>query len=70
MNNQLWDHLLATASAIDALAGPRDCTLADIRTHMETIEIAYDREFDPADCYAEYVAVSLCRAINRALQES
>lgn len=64
MTNQLWDHLLATASAIEELATSNDKRMADIR---ESIEVAYHREFDPADTYTEYVAVTLCRALNKAL---
>lgn len=70
MSDQFWNHLLATASAIDGLATSGEDRLAEIGAQMESIEVLYQRAFDPADAYAEYVAVTLCRAINNALPRS
>lgn len=67
MNHQLWDHLLLTASSIEELADAVDDKISRLSAQMETIDITYHRAFDPADAYKEFVAVTLCRAIHKAL---
>lgn len=71
MNNEFWNHLLATATAIEELTAAEDDKNAiDINMQMDTIDFLYHRSFDPADAYPEYVATTLCRAINKALAKN
>lgn len=70
MNKQFWDQLLVTTSAIEAIADTEVDRLAKVHEQLESIENVYHRTFDPTDAYEEYVAVSLCRAINQALPGS
>lgn len=70
MNDAFWNHLLITATTIEELAQREDAPVAQMREHLESIEVVYERAFDPADAYAEYVAVTLCRSINRLLAKT
>lgn len=64
-----WDHLFSIASTLEDTTSPTNTHMAGIQEHMESIEALYHRTFDPVQSYPEYVAVTLCRAINRTLSE-
>lgn len=69
MNKAFWDHLLATATAIEECAGTEDRQLPEVREKLESIDLVYHRAFDPADSYEEYVAITLCRAVGQVLSK-
>ncbi len=59
----LWRRLL---EVVDALAEP-GATLDDVKAQLLALEEGFSHVFDPADQYAEYVAVLLCQALRRKL---
>ena len=63
-----WNHLLVRRDAIAAI----DPRAADAReqllAQLSTIDECFQRSFDPADQFEEYVAVSLCQALASALK--
>lgn len=67
MNSRFWDQLLSMASSIEQLEGSDEEKKSQLIAQLETIDVLYHRQFDPADVYPEYVAVTLCRAISSAL---
>ena len=70
MNNQFWNHIFALASAIEETGESDESSLDQVKGQLETIEVLYQRTFDPADNYQEYVAVSLCNAVNKVLSRN
>lgn len=62
-----WNHLLVRRDAIAAIdpgaAGAREQLLAQ----LSAIDECFQRCFDPADHFEEYVTVSLCQALATAL---
>ena len=67
MNSRFWDHLLSMASSIEQFQGSEEERRNQLIAQLETIDVLYHRQFDPADVYPEYVATTLCRAISSAL---
>ncbi len=59
-----WGRLL---TVVDDLADP-DCTLEDLKAHLLAVDEGFSNAFDPADQFAEHVAVLLCRAVRRKLE--
>lgn len=70
MDAQFWNHLLTTATALETHSEPDDDTLTVLLGHMESIDVLYHRNFDPAEAYKEYVAVALCRAVSKLVSET
>ncbi len=62
----IWDRLLALADEIDN----QQCTVHDLESRLLTIEEGFSSVFDPADHYAEYVAVLFCRALRRRIERA
>lgn len=70
MNNQFWNHIFALSSAIEQTEEKAESSLAQIKGQLETIDVLYQRTFDPADNYQEYVTVALCKAVNKMLSRN
>jgi hypothetical protein len=66
-NSMFWNQLLMRSDSI----GDIDPQAADageqVIAQLSTIGEQFDRVFDPADQFEEYVAVALCQALRRAL---
>lgn len=66
-NKLFWNQLLMRSDSIaDIKAGAPDA-LEQVRAQLGTITEQFDRVFDPADQFEEYVAVAFCQALQRAL---
>ena len=68
MNNQFWNNLLSISLSVEEIAKKNNAdALTELVAYLETIDITYQRTFDPADAYHEYVAVTLCRVVANTL---
>lgn len=70
MDSQFWNHILTTATAIENISELESENLALLLEHLESIDVLYYRNFDPADTYQEYVAVALCHAVGKVLSKT
>ena len=68
MSNNLWDYLFETVELIEIIADEKQDVFERINTRLETIELLYERNFDPVDSYEEFVAVKLIQAISKAIK--
>lgn len=60
----IWRRLLTIADAIN----DQTSTIVDLEAHLLAVDEGFSEAFDPADHYAEYVAVLFCRALRRKLE--
>lgn len=58
-----WNQLLARRDAIAAIDPDLDGAAELLAEQLATVAEQYDRTFDPADDFAAYVAVALCRTV-------
>jgi hypothetical protein len=66
-DNLFWNQMLMRSdSIVDIDPNAPDAT-EQVRAQLSTITEQFDRAFDPADQFEEYVAVALCQALQRAL---
>ena len=65
--NLFWNQLLMRSDSITDLDPNAADTVEQVRAQLSTITEQFDRVFDPADQFEEYVAVALCQALQRAL---
>jgi hypothetical protein len=63
-NSVLWNRLLAIADTID----DPDAPVEELCAQLLAVEEGPGQGLDPADQYAEYTALLLCRALRRRLQ--
>lgn len=68
MHNNFWDYLYQTFELIEDMNNENEDLLSQVNTRLETIELLYDRQFDPVDSYEEFVAVKLINAISQAIK--
>lgn len=66
-NNLFWNQLLLRSDAISDINAQAEDARAQILAQLASISEQFDRTFDPADAFEEYVAVALCQALERAL---
>ncbi len=59
-----WGRLL---TVVDELDDPSS-TLGDLKAHLLAVDEGFSQAFDPADQYAEYLTVLLCRAVRHKLE--
>ena len=64
-NLDFWVCVLNTAERLDGRPEVGDRT--SVSEQLLTLEEAFDRRFDPADDFKEYVLLQLCRSIRRRL---
>jgi hypothetical protein len=69
MQNNFWNYLLETFELIENMNNDNHDLLSQVSTRLETIELLYERNFDPVDSYQEFVAVKLIKAISLALKK-
>jgi hypothetical protein len=62
----IWDRLLKLVDELN----DRDCTIENLEAHLLSIEEGFSSAFDPADHYAEYVAVTFCRALRQRIERA
>jgi hypothetical protein len=66
-NNLFWNQMLMRSDSIVDIDPNAPDALEQVRAQLNTIAEQFDRVFDPADQFEEYVAVALCQALQRAL---
>lgn len=69
MQNNFWDYLYETAELIENITNDKQTNLELITKRLNTLELLYERSFDPVDSYEEFVAVKLIQAISKALKK-
>lgn len=62
-----WSHLLSCSDVIATLDGETDDALDSLQTQLETLVELYRKEFDPAEEFEAYVALTLCQSITQVL---
>lgn len=62
-----WNQLLMRSDSIVDIDSKASDAVEQVRAQLNTITEQFDRVFDPADQFEEYVAVALCQALQRAL---
>ena len=67
-NNTFWNQLLLRSDSIGDINSQAPDASEQLLAQLATIGEQFDRVFDPADQFEEYVAVAFCQAIQRALQ--
>ncbi len=65
MEDVFWNRLLMASETI----GDCDPSLESVVALLAGLEEGFYDQFDPADSFQAYAAVSLCRAIRRRLSE-
>lgn len=70
MYRHFWDHIFVTAETINEVQHDTDNILEQVSVYLESIEAIFDREFDPAKAYEEFVTLFLCKALSRALRDN
>lgn len=58
-----WGRILTVVDDID----DPSATLCDLKAHLLAVDEGFSQTFDPADQYAEYLTVLLCRAVRRKI---
>lgn len=66
-NNLFWNQMLMRSDSIVDIDPNAPGALEQVRAQLNTITEQFDRVFDPADQFEEYVAIALCQALQRAL---
>lgn len=66
-DNLFWNQLLMRSDNIVDINANAPDAVEQVRAQLNTISEQFDRVFDPADQFEEYVAVALCQALQRAL---
>jgi len=66
-NSVFWNQLLMRSDSISEIHSDADGATEQILAQLSTITEQFDRTFDPADQFEEYVAVAFCQALARAL---
>lgn len=66
-DNLFWNQLLMRSDSIVDVDSNAPDAVEQVRAQLNTITEQFDRVFDPADQFEEYVAVALCQALQRAL---
>lgn len=66
-NTHFWNQLLMRSDSIVDIDPQADDAREQILGQLTTISEQFDRTFDPADQFEEYVAVAFCQAVQRAL---
>jgi hypothetical protein len=67
-NTAFWNQLLLRSDSIGDIKSGSPEAAEQLLAQLATIGEQFDRVFDPADQFEEYVAVAFCQAIQRALQ--
>lgn len=70
MQNNFWDYLFETSELIENITHNKQANLALITERLNTLELLYERSFDPVDSYQEFVAVKLIQAISTVLKSN
>ncbi|XPF93834.1 hypothetical protein ACM9HF_17715 [Colwellia sp. RE-S-Sl-9] len=68
MNHIIWNQLLSISDKLNESEALTENTIEKLIAQLESINIAHERSFDPAENFEEYVAVTLCQAINKVLK--
>ncbi|ARD45731.1 hypothetical protein [Colwellia sp. PAMC 21821] len=68
MHNNFWDYLYETIELIENMANEKQDIIEQVNARLETVELLYERQFDPVDSYEEFVAVKLIKAISQAIK--
>jgi hypothetical protein len=66
-NTTFWNQLLMRSDSIADIDPAAADAKEQVIAQLATIGEQFDRTFDPADQFEEYVAVTLCQALQRAL---
>lgn len=66
-NTLFWNQMLMRSDSIVDIDSNATDAVEQVRAQLTTITEQFDRVFDPADQFEEYVAVALCQALQRAL---
>ncbi|GAA5139694.1 hypothetical protein [Thalassotalea piscium] len=71
MNNIFWNQLLSLSDELDSSnSALQEENIASLIHHLESLCIAHERSFEPADEFEEYVVLSLCRSIANKLKNT
>ena len=72
MQNNFWNYLYETSELIENATNDatndNQTSLALITKRLNTLEVLYERWFDPVDSYEAFVAVKLISALSRSLK--
>lgn len=67
-NSAFWNQLLMRSDSISDIKSDAADAAEQIFAQLSTITEQFDRVFDPADQFEEYVAVAFCQAVQKALR--
>lgn len=62
MHNEYWNTLLDHAELIATLSVEDDDQKKEVASKLDGLQFIFDRQFDPADHYQEFVALKLCKS--------
>lgn len=66
-DNLFWNQMLMRSDSIVDIDPNAPDAMEQVRAQLGTITEQFDRAFDPADQFEEYVTIALCQALQRAL---
>ncbi|MEH6596687.1 MAG: hypothetical protein V7736_14200 [Colwellia polaris] len=72
MENNFWNYLYETSELIENatndVTNDNQANISLITKRLNTLELLYDRSFDPVDSYEAFVAVKLISALSKTLK--
>ena len=69
MSKIFWNQVYSLTEQLTANVNTDHDQIQTIISQLESICIAHERSFEPADEFEEYVTLSLCRAIADTLKK-
>ena len=69
MKNIFWDYLFESSELIENATNDKKAVYELVSARLETIELLYERSFEPVDSYEEFVAVKLIKASSQVIKK-
>lgn len=63
-NHEFWLDILSYIDRIESIEQSDENAIAQLKSLLDTLDVSYDRCFNPADNFEAYLLVRLCSAIN------
>jgi hypothetical protein len=68
MQSNFWNYLFETIEIIEAM--DENNIVDQVATRLETITFLYERKFDPANSFEEYVALKFIETISQVIKKT
>ncbi|MFA7553279.1 MAG: hypothetical protein WCY88_03435 [Spongiibacteraceae bacterium] len=70
MSNHFWNEVLQRLEIVKSIDRDDGMAVAKLLTELEHITEVYAKQFDPVDCFSEYLMVDFLQEINAILNHS